>query len=171
MPVVLDANVYVSALNFGGKPKRVLDKANAREFEIAISQPILDEVIRVLRDKFLWEPDKILEAQALIGSISQHVTPTEVLDVAPSDPDDNRILECAVEARSETVVSGDGDLLRLGKYRNISIITVAAFLQTLPADNEGPKVLDDESVPVDGEAAAGESEDLPAEDEGSPAGS
>lgn len=97
MPVVLDANVYISALHFGGKPKRILDKANAGDVQIAISQPILDEIVRVLRDKFAWEPDEILEAQALIASLSKRVTPSEVLDAVPSDPDDNRILECAVE--------------------------------------------------------------------------
>jgi uncharacterized protein len=55
------------------------------------------------------------------------VTPTERA-VVESDPDDDRILECAVAAGADTVVSGDTDLLRMGSFRGIRIVRVAAFL-------------------------------------------
>jgi predicted nucleic acid-binding protein len=52
------------------------------------------------------------------------VTPAVSLDVVKADPDDNKILECAVTAGSDFIVSGDEDLLRLGQYDAIRIMTV-----------------------------------------------
>jgi len=59
-----------------------------------------------------------------------------VLDVVERDPDDNRVLECATAARSEFVVTGDTDLLALGSFRGIAIVTVASFLEKF--DVQGP---------------------------------
>ena len=54
------------------------------------------------------------------------------LDVVRDDPDDNRIVECAVEAGSEAIVTHDNDLLRLGSFRGIQIMKVGAFLHRMP---------------------------------------
>ena len=59
--VTLDTNVYISALNFGGQPKRLLDMAIAGNVDVAISDPVLQEMERVLRTKFKCEPDEIRE--------------------------------------------------------------------------------------------------------------
>ena len=64
-------------------------------------------------------------------AISTLATPTETLSVVARDPDDNRVLECAIAAHSEFVVTGDADLLSLGTFRGIEITTVAAFLEKL----------------------------------------
>jgi predicted nucleic acid-binding protein len=48
-------------------------------------------------------------------------TPTETIDAVPSDPDDNHVLECAVVSGSETVLTEDLDLIRLGNYSKIKI--------------------------------------------------
>jgi len=58
------------------------------------------------------------------------VHPEVVLDAVPDDPDDNRVLECAVKGEAEFIVSGDKHLLRLGSYEGIVIVTVRQFLQT-----------------------------------------
>jgi predicted nucleic acid-binding protein len=56
----------------------------------------------------------------------------ETLDVIKADPSDNRILECAVAAKSEFIVSGDGrHLLPLRSYKGISILKVSEFVQWL----------------------------------------
>ena len=57
--------------------------------------------------------------------------PTETLDAVPGDATDNRILECAVAAGADTVVSGDRHLLSLENYRDIRIQRVAEFLLEL----------------------------------------
>jgi predicted nucleic acid-binding protein len=52
--VTLDTNIYVSAFQFGGKPAEIIQMAMDGEIEVAISQPIIDETLRVLRVKFGW---------------------------------------------------------------------------------------------------------------------
>ena len=58
------------------------------------------------------------------------VTPTESLNVVTEDPDDDRILECAVASGSDVIVTGDNDLLRLRAYQSIRIMKTADFLQS-----------------------------------------
>jgi predicted nucleic acid-binding protein len=64
---------------------------------------------------------------------AKHVTPTESIDTIPTDPDDNRVLECAVSAGSQTIVTGDDDLLRLVAFRGIEIVRVVDFLTRFSA--------------------------------------
>ena len=127
--VTLDSNIYISALVFGGKPKRVLEMAIEGRVEIAISDAIIEEVRRHLPAKFGWSDERTTEAVESINEYAVHVTPSLQIDAVPADPDDNRVLECAVEAASDVIVSGDLDLVRIGSYAGIPIQTVSEFLQ------------------------------------------
>ncbi len=80
---------------------------------IDISHAILDETIGVLRDKFGWEGYRLHFARAALLNFANLVTPTQRLDIA-DDPDDDRIIECAVAAGSDFIVTYDTDLLRMG---------------------------------------------------------
>jgi len=131
--VTLDSNVYVSGFVFGGKPKRVLEMAIDGEIEVAVSDPIIQEVRRHLLGKFGWSEPRAAEAIESITEFAKHVTPTEAIDTVPTDPDDNRVLECAVSAGSQTIVTGDDDLLRLVAFRGIEIVRVADFLTRFSA--------------------------------------
>ena len=131
--VTLDSNVYVSGFVFGGKPKRVLEMAIDGEIEVAVSDPIIQEVRRHLLGKFGWSEPRATEAVESITEFAKHVTPTETIDTVPTDPDDNRVLECAVSAGSQTIVTGDDDLLRLVAFRGIEIVRVADFLTRFSA--------------------------------------
>jgi len=126
--VTLDSNVYLSGFVFGGKPKRILEMAIDGEIEVAVSDPIIQEVRRHLLGKFGWSEPRAAEAVESIAEFAKHVTPTETIDTVPTDPDDNRVLECAVSAGSQTIVTGDDDLLRLVGFRGIEIVRVANFL-------------------------------------------
>ena len=126
--VVLDANIYVSALVFGGKPKRAFQLGVIRRIDVAISDPIRTEVLRVLRDKFRWPDERLTETRSLIATAAKTVVPSVTLHVIEGDPDDDRVLECAVTARAEFIVTGDSDLLDIGEYDGIEIIQVAEFL-------------------------------------------
>jgi uncharacterized protein len=131
--VSLDSNVYLSGFVFGGKPKRVLEMAIDGEIEVAVSDPIIQEVRRHLLGKFGWSESRAAEAIESITEFAKHVTPTEAIDTVPTDPDDNRVLECAVSAGSQTIVTGDDDLLRLVAFRGIEIVRVADFLMRFSA--------------------------------------
>ena len=131
--VTLDSNVYLSGFVFGGKPKRVLEMAIDGEIEVAVSDPIIQEVRRHLLGKFGWSEPRAAEAIESITEFAKHVTPTEAIDTVPTDPDDNRVLECAVSSGSQTIVTGDDDLLRLVAFRGIEIVRVADFLTRFSA--------------------------------------
>lgn len=60
------------------------------------------------------------------------MTPRRTIDAIKEDPDDNRILECALEAGSEFIVTSDKDLLRLGEYASIRIVKPSQLLERRP---------------------------------------
>jgi putative PIN family toxin of toxin-antitoxin system len=131
LQVTADSNVYISALVFAGRPLQFLDAARAGIFRLAISDAILAEVQRVLRDKFRWPREDLDEVAAALADFTVRVHPDQTIDAVPEDPDDNRVLECAVAAGSHDLVTGDGDLLRLGQYGGIRIMRVADFMQLI----------------------------------------
>lgn len=126
--VTADSNIWISALIFGGKPLQLLELALAGEIELGISAALLDETLRVMRDKFKRIPEQLQQAEGYITAITKRVSPTETIDAVPSDPDDNEVLECAVAAGSDTIVTGDADLLRLGSFRGMDIVRVSDFI-------------------------------------------
>ena len=126
--VTADSNIYISALMFGGKPLEILETALEGESELAISDDILSETLRVLRDKFHRTSEQLQEIETFIGAITRQVYPAERIDAVPHRREDNRVLECAVTAGSEVIVSGDADLLGLREFRGIRIQRVSDFL-------------------------------------------
>jgi putative PIN family toxin of toxin-antitoxin system len=134
LEVTADSNIYISALVFAGRPLPFLDGARGGVFSLAISEALLDEGHRILRDKFGWSKEALDEAAASIGDFTRRVRPSEAIDAVMADPDDNRVLECAVAAASQFIVTGDGDLLRLGSYRAIQILRVADFMELISPD-------------------------------------
>jgi putative PIN family toxin of toxin-antitoxin system len=129
--VTLDTNIYISALNFRrGKPLQILQMAIDGDLRVAISPAILQEVLRIMEEKFHCTPEVLREAEALITGCTERIQPTENLTVVKEDPDDDRILECAVASGSGIIVSGDNDLLRLREYGGIKIVSPAEFMKT-----------------------------------------
>ena len=125
---VLDSNVYVSALVFGGNPRTVLELAEAGLFEVSVSEPIKAEVERILAEKFSWPKDRINAAESYLWTLAHSINPQLIVSDC-SDPDDNRVLECALESHARVIVTGDNHLLKLHPYRDTSILTPKQFLQ------------------------------------------
>ena len=130
MRVVADTNVYVSALVFGGKPQAILDQAQEGWIELFISDEILEEITRVLREKFHRTPDELQSDTTALEAITTRVRPVERVKVIQDDPTDNVILEAAVAADAEIIISGDRHILALGSFRGIPMMRVAEFLET-----------------------------------------
>jgi putative PIN family toxin of toxin-antitoxin system len=131
--VTADSNIYISALHFGGIPRQFLIGAQRGRFRLDISMPIVLEFQRILRVKFSWTEAELQRQSALLSRITTTARPTQTIDAVPDDPDDNRVLECAVAANSRYVVTGDNHLLRLGSFAGIQIIKVADFMGLLPS--------------------------------------
>jgi len=129
--VTLDSNIYVSALQFGGVSARLLGMARIGTIRIDTSDAILTETIGVLRDKFDWSGYRLHFARLELQKLANVVQPTQTFKVV-DDPDDDKILECAVEAGSDFVVTEDKDLLRLGSFQDIGILRPLEFLDRTP---------------------------------------
>jgi uncharacterized protein len=125
---VLDTNVFVSAFVFGGNPRRVVQLAEAGAYKLAISDPIRVETEQVLLRKFRWSRTRVAQACDPIWTIADIVVPRTVITAA-DDRDDNRVLECAWDARAVVIVTGDQDLLRLNPYQRIAIVPPVEFLR------------------------------------------
>jgi putative PIN family toxin of toxin-antitoxin system len=121
--------VIVSALVFGGVPRAVLELVEAGQCEFFYSEPIQSEVRRVLLEKFEWPQAMLQRALPVLWSRGKMVVPSSTVRAVEDDPDDDRILECAVEAQAQIVVSGDHHLLALQEYKSILIVTPRRFLE------------------------------------------
>jgi putative PIN family toxin of toxin-antitoxin system len=124
----LDSNIYVSALEFMGIGQRFIGMARAGLLRIDTSDAILDETFGVLRDRFGWDGYRLRFGRQELARLANVVSPREVINVT-TDPDDNRILECSVEAGSDYIVSHDNHLLKLRSFAGIAIITPELFLE------------------------------------------
>ena len=125
----LDSSVYIRALHLGGPAALLLGHARAGNIRIDISDPILNETMRVLRDKFAWNGYMLQDAREKLLLIGHHVSPTDTIAVIKEDPDDDRVLECAVAANSDFIVTEDKDLLRLSRFGNSRIVTIGEFVK------------------------------------------
>lgn len=131
MRVVLDPNVLLSALVFpGSKPDQVLQRVRSGEVELFLSSFILAELERILRDKFRFTKRQTGERVTVIRRMAALVEPAERIALVAAKDDDNRILECAMAARADYLVTGDKEhLLPLQCIGTTQIVTPAAFLE------------------------------------------
>src|SRR5216684_1797345 len=94
--VVADTNIYISALMFGGLPGMLLNLGLMQAIRLVISPALLDELQDKLRVKFGVLAQDAAAIRAKLESFGDLIDPAIVLDVVTDDPDDNRVLECAV---------------------------------------------------------------------------
>lgn len=127
--VVFDANIYLSAIIFGGNPRQCLELAKLQEIKLFVSQSILLEIARNLQKKFGWAEGEVKEVIKGIGEFATLVYPQTAIKIILTHPSDNKILEVAQEAKADYIISGDKKhLLSLKKLKNIKIISAKEFL-------------------------------------------
>ena len=130
--IVLDSNVVISGILFGGHPGLLLEHALDGSVECFLSLPILDEIREVLqRPKFGLSPDQALTLIEELHDLCHIVTPKAKVQAIAADPDDIMILECASAADAQVIVSGDSHLLDLGNWRGIRILAPSDFVKEI----------------------------------------
>ncbi len=129
--VVLDSNVIISAVLFGGKPEKVLNLARYGEIELISSYNLINEVLTVMKKKFNWIDWQVSQVEAAIREMSTIIIPVNIIKVITEDDADNRVLECAYEGRVNYIVSGDRHLLSLKQFEGIKIITPSQFMELM----------------------------------------
>ena len=133
MRAVLDTNVLVSAvLSQGSRPDSILQAWRIGSFELVTSAPLLYELAGVLArprisQRLGWSADERREFLAALRNAAILVVPQRELRVVRADPSDDRLLEAAVEAQADYLVSGDQHLLDIGSYEGLQIVSPVRF--------------------------------------------
>lgn len=132
MRAVLDTNVVMSAIFFGGVPLKIIRAAISKKVEFVVSEAVLAEYREVaerLHAKFptvsYKRPLAILESKLTL------VRPKPLSKSVCRDPDDDAIISCALGGRAKVICSGDDDLLTLNGYNGLEIISPTVFCEQL----------------------------------------
>ena len=129
MTVVIDTNVVLSAILFGGKSKQVLEMALSGSIPLAISESLIIELQGVLqRPKFKLSAQLVQTIISEYASIANWIEPSEHFKVVVDDPSDNYFIDCAVAAKADYLITGDRHLLNLGKFKMIKIVSADTFI-------------------------------------------
>ncbi len=132
LKVVLDTNVYISAFQGGrGAPFELWRRALRREYALLVSPAIIAELAGVLRLGLKWPEAEITDQLKFLVRVATVVQPKVTLRVIMADPDDDRILECALAGGANLIVSGDHHLTELKHFKGIGIARPTDFLRAL----------------------------------------
>jgi uncharacterized protein len=136
--LVLDTNVVLSALLWGGKPAQLLNAAIAPAVCLCSSQRLIDELGRSLgKPKLARRVARLAMAPedlaASFRSLAVLVEHGELAEPVSRDPDDDFVLACGLAAGADIIVTGDDDLLVLGAWQGIAVMTVAECLEVMAA--------------------------------------
>ena len=124
MRVVLDTNVLVSALVYGGNPREILQTAIAGIIDLSVSESIIQELQDVLRrPQFGLTAQYVQNAVSEITAIAEWETPGKHHSIVAEDPADDLVLDCGVAADADYLVTGDRHLLRIGSLGRMRIVT------------------------------------------------
>ncbi len=130
--VVADTNIYVSAFVFGGLPEYLLRLARRKTFLFYLSDAIGEEIEEVLTRKFAYSKTALQVVRRKLSRATRRVARTRVHVRQSADPDDDKVLECALTVRADFIVSGDRHLLDLHPFRRIFIVQPSRFLELRP---------------------------------------
>ncbi|MCR1795918.1 putative toxin-antitoxin system toxin component, PIN family [Leptospira sp. id769339] len=134
--VLLDTNVYISAILFGGKPRLILEELISGKVIGYISDSILKEVeLTLKKPKFKLTEEFISVILSEIEQITEKTTNISLSDYSGlRDRDDYHILESSLSAKVDYLITGDQDLLVLGNLKSLKIVSPEQYLNI---DSEG----------------------------------
>lgn len=124
---VYDTNILFSGTGWRGTPYRCLELARQGEVESVTCIEILDELAEKFSTKFNFSSIQTRKRIEYLSSFLRLVTINNTLKIVDADPDDDKIIECAVVGSATHIVTGDSHLLKLGNYQNIQIVAAADF--------------------------------------------
>ena len=129
--LILDANIYISAVLFGGKPGEVYLYGLREAYDLYVSPHILEEMDKCLSEKFDWDKKVVNAYIQQIKRIAHYYNVQNIVSGICRDPKDDHILSLAVEADADYIVSGDKDLLSLKNFHAIKILDAGKYLEIL----------------------------------------
>ncbi len=127
MRVLLDTNVLVSAILFGGTPRRLMEAASRGELELVTSPGLLAELERVLLRKFEFASTVTSSIRGELEALCMVVEVAALPEVV-ADPADDEVLAAAIGG-AQFVVTGDKELLDVGTHQQVTLVSPARFLE------------------------------------------
>ena len=127
MKIVIDTNVVISGVFFGGNPRKIIEKVVDGNFDAYATVEIIDEYMEII-DSMIEKKHVGLNKNTLypLFLALKIIEKKSNIDVC-RDPDDDKFIECAVDSKALYIVSGDKDLLDICEYEGIQIITAKEF--------------------------------------------
>lgn len=135
--IVIDTNVYISAIFWGGKPRKVVDLGRDKKIHIFSSVDIEKEVAEKLMTKFKFDEEEVNQILLDISTFTIPVRVTKRIQAVTDDPDDDKFIECAVSCKADYIISGDRHLLALKEYAGIKILRASEFLSSYSQEGWG----------------------------------
>lgn len=130
MKIVLDTNVFVSGIFWGGVPAKILSLWQHKKITLCLTPIILQEYERITELLSEEYPDVDVQSFRELISMQDKIFPDIVLpEPVCRDKDDDKFIACALSAGARYIVTGDKDLLVLETYHHIDIVTPKNFLQ------------------------------------------
>lgn len=128
MKIVIDTNIIISGIFFGGKPRELLKQWFSGKCTVICTEDILREYRRTIEK--LTEKTKRDVSESIITTIVENLEMIEtvVFESYSRDPDDDKFINCAISGNVKYIVSGDKDLLVLEQVSGIEIIEISDFL-------------------------------------------
>jgi putative PIN family toxin of toxin-antitoxin system len=127
--VVFDTNIFISAFVIpNSKAEQAMIKIIEGSDTLLLSKEIVGEILSVLSTKFHRDREAISHVAFYLSDLARMIKPTRKIRLFKDDPD-NRILECAVSGRADVIVTGDKEILKLGEYEGIRIISLKEYLE------------------------------------------
>jgi putative PIN family toxin of toxin-antitoxin system len=126
---VFDTNILFSATGWRGNPFKCVERARAGEIQAVTCPELIEELAEKLEGRLHFSAEQAAETLADYLGFLRVVRIPGVLDAVPRDPEDNMVLECAIEGQAQFIVSGDHDLLVLKEFRGIQIVRASDFLK------------------------------------------
>lgn len=130
MRVILDTNVIISAIVFGGKPRTIFELIIVeKKITGIVSKMILNELLGVLKEKFKYSDPPLLRIEKLIEENFIVTNPQNIPKIIKEDSFDNQILAIIDETKIDYAISGDNHLLKIKAYKNIPIVPPHYFMK------------------------------------------
>jgi putative PIN family toxin of toxin-antitoxin system len=126
--VVIDTNIYLSAIFWKGKPRQVVDLGRERKIQIFTSFVIEYEIAEKLEMKFKLSEREVNLIMADFSTFTVPAVSKKKYQVVHDDPDDDKFIECAMACGADYIVTGDRHLLKLEEFSGIKIVKAAEFL-------------------------------------------
>ena len=134
--ITVDTNVLISATFWHGDSEKIINKVENKELILVLSEPILEEYYKVLeydeiKEKIKNKGLEMKQSVLRVSLISEIIEVKSKIDLIKDDPEDNKIIECAVDGSVNYIISKDKHLLKIKEYKGIKILKPEEFLKLI----------------------------------------